>query len=272
MQFLIRSNWNRLNKDTWESLQNLVSFPDDVYVELLTYRLSVISRDEPTKDENVVILNDPARARATFMQLPIPIDEKACRGILHGYFETLKQFPTAISERYRERIAEWVSEHNLRYVVTEECEFKLTIQGLLVSQVEYLKSHLPDADARDRLRELETAVSSIQNLDDARNSMRLANNLLEGILNETAHTPGNTPGRALDRLPQLYPHRALDEGTRKLFKFFDDYPNIRHAGNPGSRLRQLKIDDALLSVALVMSYATFVLDNSCSHSILDGII
>ncbi|MDA8055778.1 MAG: hypothetical protein M0Z77_09075 [Thermoplasmatales archaeon] len=272
MSFLVHQNWKKLNKEIWTSLEDLASFRKDVFVELLNYRFSLISQGELDKKENVEALNDSDRAKEVFLSLPTPSDELSCLKILTEYYTLLRQFPTEISRKYSERLAEWVDDHNLRYVVTEDCQFKLTIQGLLLSQVEFLKFHLKDHPTRETLEELESSICSLRNINDAKNTMRIASNLIEGVLVSRAGINGGTLGPALNSLPDLFPHRAMESSVRNIYTFFSDYPNIRHPGTPGSSIRDLRMDDALLSVALIMGFAAFVLDNNSSTNILNGTI
>ena len=79
----------------------------------------------------------------------------------------------------------------------------------------------------------------------------------------------NTLGRAIDGC-NVFPHEALRKCVKEFYKFASDYPNIRHAGNPASRIRDLKKDDALLAIGLALSFGTFVLDNDAGDAILDG--
>jgi hypothetical protein len=66
---------------------------------------------------------------------------------------------------------------------------------------------------------------------------------------------------------------VLDTFLRSLkdfYKFTSDYPNIRHAGTPGSRLRDLKKDDALLAVTLALAFGLFVYDNNSGEATIQG--
>jgi hypothetical protein len=63
---------------------------------------------------------------------------------------------------------------------------------------------------------------------------------------------------------------ALKDCVKKVYKFSCDYPNIRHPGNPSSRIRPLKKDDALLIIALTLGLGSFISNENSSEAILSG--
>lgn len=270
MSFLLRPNWERLNKDIWDALEKLVSAPKDMYIELLWYRLSLIGKAELDRPENFEALNDPEKARNMYMGLATPPNEEACLSIVKGYFDILRRFPKPISQKFREKTSDWIASHNLRYVVDENCALKLTIQGLLMTQIEFLRSHILNQATMEALEELESSLSNLRGSNEIKNCLRAASNLLEGVASDRAGRTRSDFHEALNGCRDLFPHKALDESVRKIYSFFNDYPNIRHRGNPTSRLRDLKIDDALLAVSIITGFACFIHDNNSSEKILEG--
>ncbi len=272
MPFLIVQNWEKLNREVWSYLENLVSTPEDIYVELLRYRLLQISREEIEKPENVVALNDPARAKDSFRNLPIPSNETGCIGALREYYRILgQQFGARIAEKYREKLEGWITEHNLRYRVSNDCNLELTIQGSLATQFEFLKKSLENNVHRtEALHDLENNLRKLGDVDEVRNCIRTASNLLEGIIIDKSTIRADTLTRALPGCATAFPHASLIRCVENVYKFCSDYPNIRHPGQPSNSLRNLKKDDALLMLAITIGFGTFILDNNASGKILSG--
>jgi hypothetical protein len=272
--FLLLPNWERLNRDVWTSLEKLVSTPDDMYTQLLSYRLSLFEKPkqelELKKPETIEALNNPDKARDVFLSFPLPENEERALSVIRGYYDVLRQFPTDVSEKFRERIADWIADHNLRYTVTQDCRLRLTIQGLLMTQIGFLRAHITNPDTLDALDELENSLSNLDGSDQVKNCLRAASNLLEGVMSDKTGLQSSDFNEALNRCHDLFPHKSLKDSLGKIYNFFCDYPNIRHRGNSASRVRNLKRDDALLMTALISGMATFIVDDNSSERILRG--
>ena len=280
MSFLLKQNWREFNSDLWDKLETIPSFKLDMYSDLLRYRISLRSKSEVGKTENVEILNDKYLSRETFLRLPTPRNEQSCLDIMAGYYNVLLDFPGKTQVSFRNIVADWVETHNLRYSVTKDLKFKLTIHGLLLSQTEFLKLHLKETNSLEALEELEKSVSKLNDPGDARNAIRVASNFLEGVVTDRAvrdgifklKKDGNKPSLndLLDKFDTLFPHASIRKSVNDIYKFFCDYPNIRHSGQKRSKLRDLRIDDAILSVVLILGFTSFVIDNNSSGSVLRG--
>ncbi len=269
MSFLVKHNWRRLNRKVWKSLQRKVAAPPDLYIELLRFaRRKLDIQVDGAADE---ALGDPDLAREEFFKLPEPQDESKCLELLGGYHGILQEFRTEISEHYRQRIREFVAEHNLRYVVSDDCRFQLSVQGLLASNYEKLRKQVSAShDIEEGFKQLEDSVSKLKDIEgEERNCIGIATNVIEGIACSRTTNNQNTLGAAIEGC-NVFPHKALMRCVKDFYKFASDYPNIRHAGSPGSRLRDLKKDDALLAVTLAVAFGSYILDNNSGDAILAG--
>jgi hypothetical protein len=266
MFFLVRSHWDKLNKDVWDSIEKSVSAPPDIYIELLRYMT-----EKHGFQASLEALNDPKLARDEFRRLPAPLNESLCLRILEGFYEVLLHFGSEIAQKYQVKLSQYVEEHNLRYRLTSQCKFRLTLPGLLMTQYAQLcKSINQNRERTECLTELENGLSSVNNVDGEKNCIRIASNLLEGLILDKANASGATLTVALDRCPNLFPHNSLKECVKNVYRFSCDYPNIRHPGNPANRIRPLKKDDALLVIALTLGLSSFISNNDASESILSG--
>ncbi len=267
MSFLIRSHWDKLNTDVWDSIEKSASAPADIYVELLRYM-----NEEHGVQTSLEALNDRELAREQFRGIPTPSSESSCIDILEGFYEVLShQFGTDIARRYQVKLSQYIEEHNLRYRLTPKCRFRLTLPGLLMTQQAQLdKSIHQNNDRRECLAELENSLSLVNEVDGEKNCIRIASNFLEGLILDKAQADGVTLSVALDRCPNLFPHGSLKECVKNIYRFSCDYPNIRHPGNPANRIRPLKKDDALLIIAVTLGLSSFISSDQASEAVLSG--
>ena len=137
----------------------------------------------------------------------------------------------------------------------------------------------------ENIAKLEDTIAS------SKNCISDANNLIEGAIIDKANDGTDTLGAALRGCPtDMFAHESLKYAISHLYKFFSDQPNIRHPGRsqnassvttqnqnaqqntpPEPRpLRDLKASDAILSIALAISFASFIRTDDNAKSILDG--
>jgi hypothetical protein len=270
MFFLVKPNWKKLNKSIWTSLEKKTSAPPDMYIELLRFARRKL--DVPTEEATDVVLSDPSLARNAFFKLPEPQSESQCIELLEGFYDTLQEeFRTKIAQYYKQELKKFVEERNLRYYISDNCKFQLSIQGLLMSQCEKFRNMLfGNAHMEQSLRLLEASVSRLMDVsDEERNCIGIATNLLEGVACTRTTNNQNTLGAAIEGC-NVFPHDALMRCVKDFYRFASDYPNIRHAGNPASKLRDLKKDDALLAVTFALGFGSYVFNNDSGQKILQG--
>jgi hypothetical protein len=267
--FLFRSNWSFLYNDLWIPLSKSKFAPDDMFIELFRYA-SRKARSEPKTEA----LSDPKLAKQEFKKFPTPTDEKTCLAILEGFYEVLSDFNPKISEKYRSKLQEFIERHNLRYFLTPDCKIRISLVGLIVSQYASLKKAVSTTPLRNNcLLSLEKNIGLLNEDTIEENCIQKANNLLEGVTIDKTTIPGaNTFGWAVNGCRDCFPHQALIDSAKKFYEFSSDFPNLRHGGtaiNP-AQIRDLKKDDAILSISFAVLLASFIADNDASQKILLG--
>jgi hypothetical protein len=144
---------------------------------------------------------------------------------------------------------------------------------LIVSQYALLKKSVSTNELRkDCLVELEKNVGLFHEDTAESNCIRVANNLLEGVTVDKATNGATTFGRALDGCRSIFPHQALIDSAKSFYEFFSDFPNLRHGGttlNP-RQIRNIKKDDAILSLSFAVLLSSFIADNNTAQAILEG--
>jgi hypothetical protein len=220
----------------------------------------------------VEILNEPTLAKREFKKLPIPVDEQICIKLLEDFYETLSRLQNVtISQKYRERLTKFVETHNFRYTVTQDCKIQLSIQGILMSLLLRLQKSIENNEPRNEcMKELETCIARLSDSQEERNCIRIASNLIEGVAIDKANKGSTTLGAAIESCRDLFPHTSLKDCIKKLYEFCSDYPNLRHAGRVSRRLRNIKKDDALLTAALAISFASYIASHDDGQSVIVG--
>jgi len=263
---LLRFSWDLLYREIWAPISRTTSAPADMFIELFRYATKKLQLDP-----EIEALHDPKLAKEEFKKLPTPNDEKTCIILLEGYYEILSQFETDIKNRYYLKLKDFTEKHNLRYFLTSDCKLRLSLAGLLVSQYAILKRAISARQSRNEcLRELETNVGRLSDDEVERNCIRAASNLLEGIVVDKSANNATTFGRAIDGCENCFPHRALIDSAKKFYKFFNDYPNLRHAGRQALKIRDLKKDDAILTISFAVLFASYIAENDSSQMIFSG--
>jgi replicative superfamily II helicase len=269
MAFLIKDNWEFLNKELWIYLDKSKSTPEDMYIELLRAYYVASGQDVAS---HVDVLNDNGLAKSTFKRLTVPGSELACIKLLENYYEVLKKFSKSnVAENYKTKLADFFEKHNIRYFVTTDCKISMSLQGLLMSMLLRLRKSISGNQTRiDSLDELEQSLSKLMHSHEEKSCIRISSNLIEGVVVDKAQNKANTLGAALHHCGNLFPHDSLGESLRSLYKFYNDYPNIRHAGNPANCRRVLKKDDALLVTALSLLFSSYISNNDDGRKLLLG--
>ncbi len=270
MSFLVRQNWKDLSNTVWGRLEERGATPEDVFIELLrfTRRTVEVQIDEAAD----AALSDPELARQEFLELPTPQTEGKCIELLEGYYAILGDLSEGkIAKHYKDEIREFVEKHNLRYTVSDNCRFQLSVPGLLVSQFSKLRTGiLQDPSLVQAMWQLESSLSRLGSAGhEERNCIGIATNLLEGIARQRTINGQITLGTAIDGC-NVFPHASMRECIKNFYKFASDYPNIRHAGTPANKLRDLKEDDAILAIVLAIGFGSFVFDNNAGPPVLRG--
>jgi len=265
------SQWRHLKTEVWDKLERRKSGKLEMYIEL--YRFAA---DELKLSEEVDAYSDPHLARTLLRRISAnDVDsEKRCIKLVEGFRRVLRdefKKEPELSQGYLELLSDFLKHRNLRYKVTDAGNLVLSISGLLADQYDYLKRAVADTGhIRQILDELED-TATIDRKDKANNFIRVASNMMEGIAIQRAGA-GTSLSGAVSALKNgsCFPHDAVADALREIYKFASDYPNIRHSGNPAGKKRNLKCDDAVLMIGLAIAYAAFLCNELDIGCVLTG--
>ena len=264
--FLLRTNWALLWREIWIPLSKKPDAPVDLFVELYRFRMK-----KNGLDAKIEVINDPKLAKKEFKRLTCPSEEKGCVELLEGFMDVLTEFNDNIPQEYASLLKNFIERYNLRYIMTPSSKLKMSLPGLLVSQYSTLKKGLAQSQGLlDCLRELENNIGNLSDDDIERNCIRIASNLLEGVVVGKSTNGQTTLGQAIPGCIGLFPHRAVVESVKNFYKFFNDYPNLRHPGRNAEKIRELKKDDAVLSIWFAVIFASYLSNNDAFELISMG--
>lgn len=264
----IRDRWEFSWADIWEPLGNLQQAPLDLYIQL--YRTSVdFFRHRPNNQELAEIVNSPEVALSAFQSIQGRQfrDEMAAVQFLERAHDLIADFGSKILvKRYVEYVSKFLQKYNLRYETAEPFTLRVRLPAVYGDIYEQLrKVNLADQHLSQLMTDFEISFSEFARTRTQRDlgtSLAKASNYAEGIAAVTLNTPGGTLGQMCDSLVNLpyqaWPHSAVRDAVKNLYRFCSDYPSIRHAGNPNNSLRDLEIKDTIIISALFFAASGYL--------------
>lgn len=264
MSIFLLSNWKLMIEDICVKLENSKNSIDDLYPILLRTYLEQLG-SEDLEDETSILfnaINNIPLAIEEFYKLPPPPTETDAVNIVEAYYNSLLESDDRLAEEYMNYLQSFLSRYNIRYCVCPPCRLSLTISGLLSTQFDYIKhfAELKGPSSRiecinileKHLREIERSYEENHCIED---SIKLIEYFLYDVTNES------TLGEAMDHTDNLFPHESIKESIKNYYKFSNEYPNIRHIGNPKSAKRSLNKSDGILSLSIAIAYSAFITQN-----------
>jgi hypothetical protein len=173
-----------------------------------------------------------------------------------------------LNRAYRERLTRFLQRHTLPYRL-DLAPLKLTplLHGELDNLYRDLRTRAAnDANLGEALVAFENAwerQSSDWNQINAKDAIRTASLLAENMLVSASNGQVNEFTKALTKMRNgnRFPSNDFANIFDRAYTFANNYPNIRHPGDPGCVKRDLRKQDAMLS-ALV-----FVGLSACAHDL-----
>lgn len=252
--------WRRTWREIWAPLGGYGA-PPDLYSELYG-ELARQLRDAPSSELLAERLNDEHLARKALMRSRASdfVGEAAIVRFLeeaHGMLLELENGDD-LALRYAKLLRQFVDRFSLRYEVSAPCVLSPTLPGMFWGLFRELEiatrndAHLGELlhDFEHSIRDLREGGSEVR----VRTALQKQINLLEGLGSARLGANGGTLGRICDDL-RTWPHLAVKDAMKQLYRFTCDYPGIRHAGTPENMLRPIETRDV---VALSIVLAGFV--------------
>ncbi len=275
MSIFILYNWQIMNNEIWPRLEESENAIDDLYCVLLNTYLEkqkdAFFKEVGTKEEIqektdyywdlVGAANDIERAKNEFYEVPPPSTEVEVITIVEGYYDSLLEYNDILAEEYKSYLKNFLLKYNVRYRICDPCKLTLTLEGLLSTQLDYIK-YLASFSGRskiDSIKILENHLRQIESPFEEHNCINNSIKLIEHFLYDI--TQKNTLGQALDHSKTLFPSESARNSLKDYYEFANSYPNIRHIGLEKNAKRDLNKSDGILAISLAIAYSAFITQN-----------
>lgn len=265
----IRERWEFTWADIWEPLGNLQQAPLDLYIQL--YRTSIdYFRRRPNAQELAEIVNSPEFALSAFQTVQGRQfrDEMAVVQFLERVHELLQNDVSSriLARKYGEYVSKFLKKYNLRYETAEPFTLRVRLPSLYGDIYEQLRQvNSTNPHLLQLMTDFETSFSDFVRTRAQRDltaAIHRASNYAEGIAAVALNTQGSDLNSLCDRLTnapyRVWPHTAVKQVVKDLYRFCSDYPAIRHAGTPNNRLRNLEIKDTIIVSALFIAASGYL--------------
>ncbi len=262
----LRHAWDYLATELWEPLADYstkdAAAPPDLFSDLfecVNDHLSVALEKDPL----AVMLNDPVKARASFLALRGTDfeSESAIVQFFEDAHDVIADYEiTGFADLYRRLLHNVLYKFNLRYRLDEPFTLRFLLPGSFTNlYAELHRLNIGNGHLTSLLIDFEKAFDRYarsQDPTDLKTCIAKASNYAEGLASVTHGTAG-TLGALCEQLTD-WPHDRVKEALKSLYKFCSDYPGIRHAGNPAGVRRVLATRDMTLASLLLLSFSGYL--------------
>lgn len=175
-----------------------------------------------------------------------------------------------LSNRYVLLVESFLSKYNLRYDLRRPFSLHPTLSGVfsqLVSQLKLATSgdaHLNGimSDFEEAFRDLKSGATPAR----IKACISRQANLLEAIGKIAPNVTGNTLGLICDQVG-TWPHDKLKESIKCLYKFSNEYPGVRHAGDLATQIREIDMRDLVAISVVLTGFTPYLTDRLASDHI-----
>lgn len=179
----------------------------------------------------------------------------------------------ALSNRYVNLVEAFIEKFNLRYDLRRPFSLHPNISGVFTQLMSQLKiatrsdAHLDSimGDFEEAFRDLKSGTTPAR----IKACISRQANLLEAIGQIAPNVTGNTLGAICDQVG-TWPHEGLKDSAKAIYRFSNQFPGIRHAGTPGTQLREIELRD-LIAVSVLLAGLTPYLTDRVSADAIYGV-
>ncbi|MDX2099604.1 MAG: hypothetical protein SFW36_17635 [Leptolyngbyaceae cyanobacterium bins.59] len=266
--------WKYTWLELWEPLEQVPDFSEDIYSDLFVQLEKALKKrlktapdeDKESHSRYFETSTDPVKARLFIQE----IDGQSLAGdpalvaFFKNAYDVFNEYSEEFADEFVQLMDEFVNCHNLRYKL-QYSPFKLQphLPGVFASLfAEISEAAAGDRDLLELMKDFEHsfyAVSRSHRETDMKTCISKACMLIEGFGSlhperETASTLG-----AMCNKIRCWPHEKLREAVINVYHFCCDYPGIRHAGTPASKLRALDLRDSIIVPLILFTAAGYFL-------------
>lgn len=282
---------DRVLSEVWQPMLNLEGCPEnllgEVYVSVSAFLLEPIAefiREDDGSIRDVSVRIDARAAEAASDSLTaerflgalsardFDSEGRALRAVESAHETVAELGGEAFAEAHLSLLRAFIERFNLRYYLDDDALFWVTFPG--VAAVIFRELRMASLEHPHLSQELDAFEHALAEcLKDPietriKTAIQKQFNVLEAFGTRHPSVSGNTLGRMLDEVAS-WPHAALPEVGKGLYKFACDYPGIRHGGTFESALRPLDLRD-LVGVAMSLVGLTPYLSDGFEKSVVEA--
>jgi hypothetical protein len=179
-------------------------------------------------------------------------------------FDVLEEFGgDEASNSFFNSFNDFLEKYSLRYDLRRPFSLHPTLPGIfanLMRDIRNLTQH--DAALAGLMHDFEEAFRDLK-FDKSdrrmRQCMEAQFKLLEAIAQGYPGIAPDSLGRMCHHLP-TWPHPTMRAAIGNLYGFASNYPGIRHAGNPASKLRDIEMRDMVAVAVILAGFSPYLTD------------
>ncbi|AUR03437.1 hypothetical protein PhaeoP72_01458 [Phaeobacter inhibens] len=189
--------------------------------------------------------------------------------VLEAAFDVVEEFGgDPFANEYFNLLESFLDKFSLRYDLRRPANGNgLTLHPTLPGVFAKLVRDLRTATSQDEALALLMTdfEDSIRDLKDDRSSRRIRQ-CIEAEFKLLEELAAKVPGVERDSLGQMthhidsWPHATVRAAISNLYGFASNYPGIRHAGNPASRLREIDMRDMVAMTVVLAGFTPYLTD------------
>lgn len=192
---------------------------------------------------------------------------------LEDAFDVLQEYGgDELSNDYYLTVGRFLEKYSLRYDLRRPFSLHPTLPGIFAKLIRELKAAaIADEALAGMMNDFEDAVRDLRdNKTDRRmrQCIEAQFKLVEAFAQKYPGIDPDSLGRMCHHLP-TWPHPTIRAAIGNLYGFASNYPGIRHAGNPDSKIRDIEMRD-MVSMSIVLAgftpYLTDLIDSDRIYS------
>lgn len=266
--------WSELWRDVWHKLSKHPDAPDDLFCELFSELNSVRVHKLDPSTVLVDIIGERTKAKDAFRKTrSVDLNgELAVVEFLESAHDVVEGFGSAsLTNRYFVLVEAFIEKFSLRYELRRPFQLHPTLSGIFSRLMRELRRVTQaDTTLKPLMDDFEAAVRDLKGDQSPRRvgaCITQQLKLLEGLGQQCPGVTRSTLGEICNEL-NTWPHRAVSKAVGNLYGFANSYPNLRHAGDPASALREIELRD-MIAITIVLTgftpYMTSLLNSQAIY-------
>ncbi|ABF62510.1 predicted protein (plasmid) [Ruegeria sp. TM1040] len=192
---------------------------------------------------------------------------------LENAFDVFQEYGgDELSNEYFLTVQRFLEKYSLRYDLRRPFSLHPTLPGIFSKLIRELKAAaIADEALAGLMNDFEDSVRDLRDNKSDRRMRQCIEAQFKLIEAFAQRYPGINPdslGQMCHHLP-TWPHQTVRAAIGNLYGFASNYPGIRHAGNPASKIRDIEMRD-LVSMSIVLAgftpYLTDLIDTDRIYS------